>query len=293
MFDSELNRIPEFDHPPQRVISLLPAITESLYALGFGGSLVGVSDFCIHPADKLQALTHIGKPCAPDILKIIALTPELVFASLDETPLDVVQELTDSGLRVWLSSPRTVDEALDVLRALLAIYHTDKPAIQINTLQMALDYARVAGQSQSKKRYFCPIWQGEQQGRTWWLSFHQNTYMSDLLNIAGGKNVFANKQQITLPKLEIEFKQAAGLMAGDERFVFVTAADVVAADPQVILLLDGPFMINLPQRQQVMDLLKQTSAVQQRKVFSLASSLILWPGVRLGRALQELPGLFE
>ena len=293
MNDHRLDQIPEFDHPPKRVISLWPAITESLFALGFGNSVVGVSDHCIHPADKVGALPHPGSPDAPDAAQMKQLNPELVFISGDETPANVIQKLIDFGLRVWASSPQTVDEALDVLRALLAIYHTDKPAVQINSLQVAVDYARVAAQGQPKKRYFCPMRQIEQSGQTCWMSFNQDTYMSDMLHIAGGMNIFAERKQRTPLEQEIGSTQIEKPVLDSDRYLLVTASDVVYADPEVILLLEDPFISHPPQRQQLVDMLGKTSAVKQGKVFTVPGSLVLWPGVRLGRALQELPEYFR
>lgn len=69
-----------FDHVPKKVISLSPAITETLYCLGYGGRLVGVSDYCSVPTEA-KKLPCCGNALLPDIEDIIELKPDLIFSS--------------------------------------------------------------------------------------------------------------------------------------------------------------------------------------------------------------------
>ena len=50
----ELTSLPELDRPPERVVSLVPSMTESLFDLGFGSSVIGITDYCLHPKEKLR-----------------------------------------------------------------------------------------------------------------------------------------------------------------------------------------------------------------------------------------------
>ena len=67
--------------PPQRVVSLVPSLTESLFELGFGSSVVGVTRFCVHPAEMTASLPKVGGTKDADMEKILALHPDLVIAS--------------------------------------------------------------------------------------------------------------------------------------------------------------------------------------------------------------------
>ena len=71
------NRTIEFTRPPERVVSLVPSMTESLFDLGFGESVVGITDFCVHPQQALQGINRVGGPKNPDVNQIIQLKPDL------------------------------------------------------------------------------------------------------------------------------------------------------------------------------------------------------------------------
>ena len=79
---SALSAPPELERPPQRVVSLIPSMTESLFDLGFGETVVGITDYCIHPADKLTNLPRLGCPKNARIDEVAALKPITSFAAI-------------------------------------------------------------------------------------------------------------------------------------------------------------------------------------------------------------------
>src|SRR5512139_3602968 len=104
-----------FHGPPKRVVSLVPSMTESLFELGFGETLVGITDYCIYPEERLEGLPRLGGPKNPRLEDIIALQPELVLANWEENTRRTVETLEAAGVRVWVTFPKTVRQALDVL----------------------------------------------------------------------------------------------------------------------------------------------------------------------------------
>lgn len=287
----DLKRVPDTLEPPRRVISLVPSMTESLFALGFGASVVGITDYCIHPADALHDLPRLGGTKTPDLARIKALRPDLVLANQEENTPAALTALVEAGIPVWLTFPLTVDEALDDLRALLAIYHTDKPALHINTLQMALDWARAAAADQPPLPYFCPIWQQGEGVDIWWMTFNRHTYMDSLLSVFGGQNVFTDREK--REPLAADLGQEAGEpAAGDRRYPRVSQAEVIAAAPELILLPSEPFAFTQQHLTDIRNLLAFTPAGKKGQLRLVEGDLLTWPGVRLGRALQELPAFF-
>lgn len=287
----DLKRIPDTLEPPRRVVSLVPSMTESLFVLGFGDSVVGVTEYCIHPADKVAGLPKLGGTKNPDVSRIASLKPDLVLVNQEENTQAAVEALLAAGLRVWMTFPLTVDQALDDLRALLAIYHTDKPALHINSLQMALDWARAAAVDQPPVRYFCPIWQQGEELDMWWMTFNKNTYMDSLLAVFGGQNVFAEREK--REPLEADLGRAEGQPAeGDRRYPRVSQEEVIEAMPDLILLPSEPFVFGQGHLPALRNLLAFTPAVKTDNLRLVDGALLTWPGVRLGRALQELPALF-
>ena len=78
------NRQSPVDYVPQRVISLVPSMTESLFDLDLGSRLIGVTDECTRPEDKIRALPKVGGTKNPDIARIIQMKPDLVLMNDEE-----------------------------------------------------------------------------------------------------------------------------------------------------------------------------------------------------------------
>jgi ABC-type Fe3+-hydroxamate transport system substrate-binding protein len=269
-------------------------MTANLFELGFGSSVVGVTDYCIRPAEKLIDLVRVGGPKTPNLDLIKDLEPDLVIVNQEESSREAVEGLLDKGLYVWLVFPKTVQQSMDLLRSLLALYHTDEPALRITTLQMAVDYASAAAESQSGVPYFSTIWMGEEQGVDWFMTFNADTYMHDVLRIFGGLNVFSGRERRYPLAADLglsEPQQPEGPV--DRRYPCVTAEEVVAASPELILVPDEPYAFTGSDKDKLFQLLVDTPAVKNRNVHFIDGSLITWDGVRLGAALQTLPELFS
>lgn len=87
------------------MVSLVPSLTESVFELGFGDSLVGVTDFCVHPAEKVAALPRLGGPKNPDLEAILGLKPDLVLINKEENSRAAVETLEARGVAVGLTFP--------------------------------------------------------------------------------------------------------------------------------------------------------------------------------------------
>jgi ABC-type Fe3+-hydroxamate transport system substrate-binding protein len=288
-----LTRLPEFEQQPKRVVSLVPSITESLFELGFGSSVVGITDYCIHPLEKLGGLPRVGGPKDPDVNKIAQLNPQLVFANQEENSQDSITSFQNLGIKVWVSFPKNIDESLDVLRSMLAIYHTDRPALQIVTLQNAVDYARAALETQPKAKYFCPIWQDKLEDLTWWMTFNRFTYTHDVLTLTGGENIFSDRERKYPLEADLGIGEVEDGGERDNRYPRVTVEEVKMMAPEVILLPSEPYEFNEQNEKIILSELRDTPAVINKNIHHVDGSLIAWHGTRMGKALQELPQLFS
>jgi len=278
-----------FTQPPRRVVSLVPSLTESLFELGLGASVVGITDYCIYPADALAGLPRLGGPKTPRLAEIVALQPDLVIANQEENPLEVVEALEAQGLAVWVTLPRSVRGAMDVLWKLVELYRDHTAGVRLNTLEVTLDWAISSRETQIPFRYFCPLWQETGESGPWWVTFNQETYMSDLLGLFGGENVFAERQRQYPLAADLGLQAAEPPAGRDQRYPRVAQAEVLAARPDVILLPDEPFAFDAPQREQLAAWLAETPAVQSGRLKPFDGSLITWHGTRLARALGDLP----
>ena len=93
-----LGFIDRFEHPPRRLVSLVPSITESLFDLNFGERVVGITDYCVHPREKVAKLPKVGGTKNPQVDKILELNPDLVIANREENTKQIVSELIDAGV---------------------------------------------------------------------------------------------------------------------------------------------------------------------------------------------------
>src|SRR6266849_4394134 len=74
----------DLPHPPTRIVSLVPSITETLFSLGLSDEIVGVTRFCVVPPEAVSALPKVGGTKNPDVRAIIGLRPDLVVANAEE-----------------------------------------------------------------------------------------------------------------------------------------------------------------------------------------------------------------
>ena len=182
----------------QRIVSLVPSITESLFALGQGDRIVGVTEWCVHPAERLAGLPRLGGTKNPDVEGIAKLAPDLVIANREENTRRVVARLEARGLRVWVTYPRSVREGALLLFELADVtgVASDAPAraeIADATLA-AVDSAErslLANEGAPRPRVFCPVW------RDPWMTIGSDTYIHDMLRLCGGDNAFAETASAT------------------------------------------------------------------------------------------------
>jgi ABC-type Fe3+-hydroxamate transport system substrate-binding protein len=256
--------------------------------------VVGITDYCIHPAEALTDLPRLGGPKTLHLDEIIALKPQLVLANQEENNPEEIQALRKAGLTVWLVFPKTVRQSMDFLWALADMYKNRLAALRLHTLEVALDWALAASGERQPKRCFCPIWQDTTpEGDLWWMSFNQDTYSHDLLRYAGAENIFAARERRYPLSADLGHIDPQPAEGRDTRYPRVTPQEVLDADPEVILLPDEPFVFEESHREHIIELLSPTSAVKHNRVHLLDGTLLAWYGTRLAHALQELPSLFD
>ncbi len=269
-------------------------MTESLFDLGFGSAVVGITDYCSQPAAQVEGLPRLGGPKNPAVADIIDLKPDLVIANWEENTLQAVESLEAAGVKVWVTFPKTVRQALDLLWTLAGLFHSSLAAARVESLEVGLEWAQKAAQNRTPVRYFCPIWYDAGEGdRAWWMTFNSETYSSDLLHQLGGENAFAGRER-RYP-LDADLGRVAAQDPGgrDTRYPRLALDEILAVDPELILLPDEPYAFSSAQEAEIKELFSATSAVREGRTHQLDGSLITWHGTRLSKALQALPELLD
>lgn len=279
---------------PRRIVSLVPSITDSIYDLGAGDRLVGITDYCRHPQAEEDRLPRVGGTKSPDVASIVKLTPDLVLANKEENDRQSVETLVEAGLAVWLTFPQTVEQAMDVLWGLVNILRIPESAARLENLQISLDWTAMAGLAGIAPRVFCPIWQDEHpQAGLWWMTFNRHTYCHDLLAHCGGESVFANRERRIPLEADLGLEKAEASHVEDTRYPCVTAEEVAKTAPEVIFLPSEPFAFDEHDTERVKAALADTPAVRAGRVHLIDGSLITWHGTRLAQALAELPAYLQ
>jgi ABC-type Fe3+-hydroxamate transport system substrate-binding protein len=265
-----------------------------MFDLGFGDSLVGVTDYCTNPKGSVEAVSRIGGPKNPHIQEILALKPDLVLADWEENTRASVAELDAAGLAVWVTYPSTVRESMDILWTLSRLFKSQMAQVKLQMLEVTLDWTLSAVAERQLVRYFCPVWYDQTDtARHWWMTFNRFTYCHDLLGLFGLQNVFANRKRRHPLQADLGFAPAEVVDGADTRYPRISLDELQGEKIDLILLPDEPYRFDEAHRILLQDLLGDTPAVHNGRVLLVDGSLITWHGTRLAIALRELPALLE
>ena len=278
--------------PPGRVVSLVPSVTASLFDLGLGQTVVGVTEFCVAPAAQVQALPKIGGTKNPDVDAILRLRPDLVIANREENTQAAVEAIAAAGVPVWLAFPRTVREAMDDLYTTAQLFRSDIALERVQVLEQNAELVALTVQGKQPTRYFCPIWQGNDGDTRWWMTFNDDTYPANVLWWFGGANVFGGRQRRYPLRADLGMGSAEDAGDRDVRYPRVTIEEVIAAQPELILLPDEPFPFDESHAAEIRDCFADTPAARKNQIYRIDGKAITWHGTRLAVALETLPELF-
>ncbi len=283
-----------FTRAPQRVVSLVPSMTDTLVELGVGASLVGVTDYCRLPAELEAQVRRVGGTRTADAPAIQSLYPDIVMANQEENEKPLVESLEADGVSVWVTFPRSVRESLDVLWQVIDLFRIPRSASRLQVLEATLDWTMRAGAEGRRPRVFCPIWHElTPGGEPWWMTFNAGAYAHDVVWVCGGENAFAERDRLYPLEADLGLGPAEGAAGRDTRYPRVGAAEVIAAQPEVILLPDEPFHFGEADESLLRTALENTPAVRANRIHRVDGTLVTWHGTRLGKALAELPALLQ
>jgi ABC-type Fe3+-hydroxamate transport system substrate-binding protein len=205
--DDDLGRTVRVVEPTRRVVSLVPSLTEAI-EVSAPGLIVGATDWCTHPRDL--AVSRIGGTKNPRLDDIVALAPDVVIANDEENRAPDIAGLEALGVPVWVTSPRTIPDAIDSLdRTLRFGCGIDRPG-------WLDEAAEVWSPSYDgpRRRAVVPIW------RRPWMVLGCDTFAGDLLARLGIDNVMAD---------------------ADERYPRVTLDQLHDLEPDLVVLPDEPY----------------------------------------------------
>ena len=261
--------LPPSDFTPQRIICLTEEPTEILYLLGQEHRIVGISAYTERPPEAKQRHPVVSAFLGGSVKKIKALRPDLVIGFSD-IQAQLAHDLIKENLQVLIFNQRSIHEILGVVMTLGRIVGAQQLAhdlVQEMTQGLAEAEARTKAQARRPRVYF-EEWDDPLICGIQWVH--------ELVELAGGQNVFGAKAQGKLAK---------------ERFV--THPQIIQADPEIILASWCGKPVDIPsitQRQGY----QAITAVQQDQIHELDPAIILQPGpASLTEGLRVLEGLIR
>jgi len=284
------------DRAPRRVVSLVPSVTESLFDLGVGDRLVGITDYFIYPASKVTGLLKIGGTKNPDLKKIKAALPDLIIANQEENRKEDVEALQAEGFKVWVTFPRTMREAIDLLWATIRVFRVPMIGQRLSVLETTYEWASLAAENMTPVSVFCPIWReprADEGPVRWWMTINRDTYTHDVLRVCGGANVFADRDRRYPLAADLDQTRAVATdPERDRRYPRVTPDEVAERAPEVILLPSEPYPFDEADLA-AFAAFPEIPAVKNNRLHLVDGSLFTWPGTRLALALADLPALLQ
>jgi len=258
-----IDRRVELPDLPQRIVSLVPSVTETLYAFGLEEKIVGVTSFCNYP-DQAKSKPQVGDYSAPNLEAILLQQPDLVFLSADSATPARLAKMERLRLPVYVVYPKSLDETIKMFRQIGQV--TGKPAAGerlAQELTEALDelQKKING-SRRPKVLFCVMAQPLTVAGP-------NTLVGDLIAAAGGSNV---------------------VTTGFNRYPMWNSEALLMSDPDIIIVSPHP---GTPNPIELFATWAELSAVKNRRIISVNPDWVHRPGPRLPLGLDALGEAFH
>ena len=257
-----LGRSVEVAAQPQRIVSLVPSVTEILYALGVEDRLVGVTRFCTYPPEA-AGKAQVGDYGDPNLEAVAALDPDLVILAADAANPALLSRIEGLGVAAYVVYPKGIRETIATIRQLGQLVGApqagEKAALQLDN---ALERIRSAVRGRARPRVvFCIMTQPL-------VVAGPGTLIDDLIRLAGGRNM---------------------VPAGPNRYPTWGKESLLLADPDIMIVSSHPGKL---EPAALFADLPELRAVRNHQVVSIEPDWVSRPGPRLAQGAAALAEAF-
>ena len=256
-FTDQMLREITVEHPPRRIISLVPSQTELLHALGLGEEVVGITKFCVHPEAWYRNKTRVGGTKQAKLEKVAALEPDLIIGNKEENTREDI-EILAAQFPVWMSDIHHLSDALGMIRSAGQLVGREAEGEGL-AAEIERRFERLERELSDK----APIRTAYLIWRKPYMLAASDTFINAMLQQAGLANVFAHRS----------------------RYPEVSLEDLARANPQAILLSSEPY----PFRERHLEEFSQ--ACPQSRVQLVDGEMFSWYGSRSLEASGYFRGL--
>ena len=269
----DMGRQVELEALPQRIVSHVPSITETLFALGLDDKIVGVSDYCDYP-EEAKSKPKVGGYFDPNIETIVSLNPDLVLTDGHVPELTRIEGL---GIPLIVIDPKDMDGVLRDIELLGNITGSQTKAAEINSdlkNRMYAVWEKVIPLSYLPRVFY--VFDATEPTKPWTAG--PGSFVDSLIEMAGGWNVAAQAQG---PWIQFNIEE------------------LVDSDPEIILL--DSIMGTAVMSQEELKALpgwQDLTAVKENRVYVINGDLVNRTGPRIVEGLESIaraihPELFE
>lgn len=209
VYIDQMNRSVEIPSTPKRIISIVPSQTELLFDLGLNEEIIGITKFCIHPANQFKQKLKIGGTKVLNIKLIKELKPDLIIGNKEENERSQIEELMQS-FPVWMSDIANLTGAIDMINK-LGVLIGKKPEAAELAESINSGFSQLNIQPKGLKVAYL-IW------RKPYIIAGNGTFINDMLQKCGFTNAFDL-----------------------DRYPEVFPALIVEANPDVVFLSSEPY----------------------------------------------------
>lgn len=249
--------------PPRRIVSTSPSITETLFALGLGGRVIGVSTYCHFPAETAK-ITRVGTYLKPAVEVIVRLKPDLVI--VQRLPNSIRDQLQALSIPIAEVNTGNLRENLNAILTIGKAAQAETQAAKlVSGIETSLQTLRERCKALPRRSAVFIV--GRNPGRLDGLIVvGGGSYLSELMTDAGGRNVFADSSQAYL-KTSLE--------------------SLLRRNPDVIIdigEMSETVGVTEQQKQAVVQLWRSQpglQAVKSNRVHAVASDIYVVPGPRM------------
>lgn len=237
---------------PEKIISLSPNITEIVYFVGAGDRLIGRTSQCNYPPEVAK-VESLGNPYALKIERVVELLPDVVLVNR-LVPLDVINKIKSSGIRVETFDPQTVNDVLDTIDKVADICGLPAKSQELRPEIESLHKETAKG---SKKLVYLEIWDNPP------TTFGKNSLGADMVRWVGAEN-------------------AGDRLEGD--FPTLSEEAIAGLDPEVIIVPESykKTVAEIEKRQGV----AKTRAAKNGSIYIMNDDLLMRPSPRVLDALK-------
>lgn len=253
---------------PERIVSLVPSLTEALFSFGLGERVVGRTRYCTQPPGAVGRVPKVGGTKKVNVGRVLDLGPDLVIVVREENTREDIEALEEAGVPVFVGAPETVEDAVEMLRELAERVVAPEVAARavlgpIERVYGGVRHAERGAESRMSRRVFVPIWKGP------YMSVGSDTYVHDILRVCGGENI----------------------CGGSTRYPAVSLQEVNELEPEVVLLPDEPYPFSAADLAEFYAL--DIPAAREDEIHLVDGKLLTWYGPRMASSLMQLSALLK